>query len=329
MENWKTEELARFDADFRVADEVVRGPYRVMTHAATQVLFPSKHYIESNFECKRRLLRQEARSISIPDVEDGEVLRDLAIAWAEVSLHADTSGDDWFEASTDYVFQLGKFSHSRRGLGAFLWDFELGKQLSIWQQEWLSRFYAEKGQELERILLQRIDHGSHPTLGILLSISNTLDGLVGFIQSENEQKRWIYSGSDFFGRLLFTHAFCVGMVRLEDSVGLWRRLSVVNGAIAAWPYPLVRDREFTFVLFEKMGVPHHLPRVEPGYFESEAWRQRLLKAARDYLDNFQRLFCEGVARESVNSDAWKQLGSSLQTFNELVLVYDIDHYRES
>jgi hypothetical protein len=77
-----------------------------------------------------------------------------------------------------------------------------------------------------------------------------------------------------------------------------------------------------------MGSPHYVPEVEQGYFESEAWYMRLLTSARAYLESFQRLFCEGDAQDPSKAGAWKEMGSSLQVFSEIVLVYDIDHYRK-
>jgi hypothetical protein len=327
MKNWKEEELQRSYAALNEAEKV-RAPYEAMTHAATKLLFPSKQFIKSSFESKRHLLRESSHTIAVANAEDGEVLRDLAIAWAEVNLHADTSDDDWFEASVDYVFQLGKYSQSCSGLDAFPWHRELGVHLCIWSHGMLDRLYGGEGEEVERLLRQRIDHDSHPTLGVLLHIPNILHGLGGLVQLKKERNHWIASGSGFFGRLLFTHALCTGIGRLEDSGTLWPRLSVVNGAIASWPYPLVKDRDFTFAFIEKMGAPHYFPEVEPGYFESEAWYMRLLTSARAYLESFRRLFCEGDAQEPSKAGAWKGMGSSLQVFSEIVLVYDIDHYRK-
>ncbi len=328
MKNWKEEELQRFYAALNEAEKV-RAPYEAMTHAATKLLFPSKQFIKSSFESKRRLLRESSHTIAVANAEDGEVLRDLAIAWAEVNLHADTSDDDWFEASIDYVFQLGKYSQSRTGVGAFLWHRELGVHLCIWTHGMLDRLYGGKGEEVERLLRDRSGDDTHQTLARLRYAPNMLGGLGQFVDSKKAQKQWITSGGYFLGRLLFTHALCTGISHLEDEGGLWPNLSAVNGAIAAWPYPLVKDREFTFSLISKMGAPHYVPQFEPGYFESEAWCQRLLAASRTYLESSEHLFCDGDVGDLCNADAWKQMGTALQVFSEMVLVYDIDEYRKS
>ena len=320
MKNWKEEELQHFYAALNEAEQI-RAAYEAMRQVAAQLLFPTKQYIESSFQDKRRLLRQGSQSISVSDLEDGEVLRDLAIAWAEVNLHADTSDDDWFEASVDYIFQLGKYGQSRSGLDAFLWHYDLGKQLCTWQQGMLSCFYDEQGEKAERLLLQRTGSDIHPTLGILLYIPNIFGGLSSFTLSEKAPTWWM--AFVFFGRLLYTHALCNGIARLEDSGGLWPHLAIVNGAIASWPYPWANDRRRTISLIEKMGSPHYVPQAEPGYFESEAWSQRLLAAAQAYLESFQQVFCERDARDPSNVDGWKQLGTSLQVFSEMVFVYEI------
>jgi hypothetical protein len=327
VDSWKKQELQRLYEALHEAEKV-RAPYETMIHAATRLLFPSKQYIESSFESKRRLLRENSHTIPFSEIEDGYVLRELAIAWAEVNLHAYRSDDDWFEASVDYIFQIGKYSQSRLGLDAFLWHRELGVQLCILTHGMLDRLYGGNSEEVERLLQDRTDQGTHPTLARLRCAPNMIVSLGQFFDSKKAQKQWVTSGSYFLGRLLFTHALCTGIGHLEDEGGLRPYLSVVNGAIAGWPYPLVKDQEFTFALIEKMGSPHYVPQAEPGYFESEAWCERLLAASRDYLESFQRLFCEGDARDPSNADSWRQLGAALQVFSEIVLVYDIDNYRK-
>lgn len=329
MEIQKEQEIGRFCAAFKTVDESARGPYNAMFHAAAQILFASKNYSESSFAEKRQLLRQNAQTISNSDVEDDDVLRDLAIACAEVNLHARTSDDDWFEASVDLIFQLGRYCQSRSGLDAFLWHRELSVHVCLWTQGMLDRLYDGRGAYVERLLQERTDDGTHPTLAKLHCASNILHGLGQFFLSEQLQKQWVASGTGFYGRLLFTHAFSTGICMLEDADGLWPHLPAINGAIVSWPYPLVKDQDFTFALIEKMGAPHHLPQFCPGYFESEAWCERLLGGARAYLEGFQQAFCRGDARDPSNADAWKKMASALQVYSELVLVYDIDEYRKS
>jgi len=329
VEIWKKQELRAFSTAFRTAEDEVRGPYLGMCHIAAKLIFSSKSYSETSFEDKRLRLRQGVQTISISGVEDGDVLRELAIAWAEVNLHADRSDDDWFEASVDYILQLGNYSESRSGLDSFLWHRELGVHLCIWTHGMLDRLYGGKGEKVERLLRDRTDDDTHQTLARLRCAPNMLGGLGQFVDSKKAQKQWISSGGYFFGRLLFTHALCTGISHLEDEGGLWPNLSAVNGAIAAWPYPLVKDREFTFSLIKKMRSPHYVPEVEQGNFRSEVWCQRLLNASRTYLESFEKLFCEGDVGDLCNADAWKQMGTALQVFSEMVLVYDIDEYRKS
>ncbi len=329
MENWKKQELRAFSTAFRTVEDEVRGPYLGMCHIAAKLIFSSKSYSETSFEDKRLRLRQGVQTISISGVEDGDVLRELAIAWAEVNLHADRSDDDWFEASVDYILQLGNYSESRSGLDSFLWHRELGVHLCIWTHGMLDRLCGGKGEKVERLLRDRTDDDTHQTLAKLCCAPNMIGGLGQFFESKKARKQWVNLGGFFFGRLLFTHAFCTGIDHLEDEGGLWPHLSVVNGAIAAWPYPLVKDRDFTFALIEKMGSPRYVPQVEPGYFKSELWCQRLLIASKAYLESFELLFCEGDFGNSSNAKAWIQLGSSLQVFSEMVLVYDIDEYRKT
>lgn len=328
MESWKVEELQHFYTAYNEAEVTVRGAYTAMRESLTQNFFASGMY-EASFAEKARFLRECAEGISISGIADGEALMEIAINWTAVSLHSELEDDDWFEASTEHIFQVGAFCQTRSGVDALLWHWFLGVEVCVWPQGILLRLEGDRGHEVERLLNQSIGHNTHPSLGVLLCAPNILDGLGGYFQSDEELEGWFAFGGAFVGRLLFTHALCAGIVRLEDSGALWPHLSVVNGAIASWSYPWPNDHDFTIALMEKMGAPHQDPQAEPGYFESEAWCQRLLAAARGYLESFQQVFCERDARDPANADGWKQLGISLQIFRELIVVYEIGMHEQS
>lgn len=209
MEDWKEEELQSFLIAFKSASIATRGVFEAMLHPAA-LLFSPPGSDNVSFGEKRRWLRENAETLSIPCGPDGDVLRDLAIAWVEVNLHADTSDDDWFEASTGHIFRLGEYCQSLSGLDALLWHWCLGVELCIWTHGMLDRLYGGKGEDVGRILRDRTDDDTHQTLARLRCAPNMLGGLGQFVDSKKAQKQWISSGGYFFGRLLFTHALCTG-----------------------------------------------------------------------------------------------------------------------
>lgn len=328
MEPWKSAELQHFLTAFKSAGEKACGSYEGRLHSAAQ-LFSASGADDARFADKRERFRTKAEALQTSSAPDSPELCELALSWAEANLHADTSDDDWFDASTEHIVQLGNYCQSREGLDSLLWSHNLGMQLHLYSFGLLPRLYAGKGDSVGQLLQKRIHHDAHRTLRVLNSMPHVLDGLGSFIRSEAERKGWIMSGANFIGRLLYTHALCTGIERLVECVELRTYIAVVNGAIASRPCPDMQDWDFTFMLCEKMGAPHHIPEVEPRYFEGEAWCQRLLAAAQAYLNSFQRVFVEGDARLPSTADAWKQMASALQVFSELVLVYKIGAHKPS
>lgn len=322
MEERKEDERKHFLAAYKRVDERACGSYKALLHPAS-TLFSASGGVDASFAEKRKRFREAANTGLISAEPDGPILCDLACSWAEANLYADTSDEDWFEASTDHVLQLGAHCQSREGLDALLWSHDLGVQLHLYSFGLLQRVYGGQEDRVAQRLRQQSHRDAHPTIRVLHCIPRVLDGLSSFLQSEAEQKSWIASGGNFIGRLLYTHAFSVGLERLAKEEGLFAHLSVVNGAMLSWPYPQGQDCGFTTILLEKMSAPNDLPPRSPGYDESEVWSDRLLTAARAYLESFQHLFCERDNRDFSDVDAWKKLGTSLQVFSELVLYYEI------